>query len=243
MIKLNFPNTPLGFEAFKQNLPSATVKNLTIGKYWILIETHYGAGLVANPSEYNKNEFVKYLHAVRGQSTNEIIDFCYSQNALKRAIGCATINSLINTVNLELSTENGLDVKADADEKIVVVGRFPGLGQKLPNAYVLERNPGPQDYPESAAPQLIPTCDRLIITASTWVNGSLETILSLVKNAHVSVIGPGTPMSPLLGRYGISRLAGFVTTNPKEISKLIARDAGVKQFKHFGRFGVLSIGN
>ena len=50
-------------------------------------------------------------------------------------------------------------------------------------------------------------------------------------------------MSPLLGRYGISRLAGFVTTNPKEISKLIARDAGVKQFKHFGRFGVLSIGN
>ena len=75
------------------------------------------------------------------------------------------------------------------------------------------------------------------------MNGSLEPILSLVKNAQVSIIGPGTPMSPLLGRYGVSRLAGFIATNPKKLSNLIARDAGVKQFKHLGRFGVLNIGN
>ena len=243
MTDLNFPTTPLGFEALKKNLPSATIKNLTIGKYWILIETHYGSGLVATPPQPNKNKLAQESHVVKGQPTDKIIDLCYSQNALKRAIGCATINSLINTMNLDLSPENGLNINAKDEEKIVIVGRFPGLNQKLPNAYVIERNPGPQDYPESAAAQLIPTCDQLIITASTWVNGSLESILSLVKTAQVSIIGPGTPMSPLLGVYGISRLAGFIATNPKELSKLIARDAGVKQFKHLGHFGVLNIGN
>jgi len=243
MMTLNFPNTPLGFDALRKSLPSDTIKNLIIGKYWILIETHCGVGLVATPPQPNSAEFAKELHVVKGQSTNKVIDFCYSQNALKRAIGCATINALINTTSLKLSSENGLDINTNDDERVVIVGRFPGLEQKLPNAYVIERSPGPKDYPESAAPQLIPKCDQLIITASTWVNGSLEPILSLVKNAQVSIIGPGTPMSPLLGRYGISRLAGFIATNPKKLSKLIAREAGVKQFKHLGRFGVLNIGN
>ena len=243
MMTLNFPNTPLGFDALRKSLPSDTIKNLIIGKYWILIETHCGVGLVATPPQPNSAEFAKELHVVKGQSTNKVIDFCYSQNALKRAIGCATINALINTTSLKLSSENGLDINTNADERVVIVGRFPGLEQKLPNAYVIERNPGPKDYPESAGPQLIPKCDQLIITASTWVNGSLEPILSLVKNAQVSIIGPGTPMSPLLGRYGVNRLAGFIATNPKKLSKLIAKDAGVKQFKHLGRFGVLNIGN
>ena len=171
---LNFPNTPLGFDALRKSLPSDTIKNLIIGKYWILIETHCGVGLVATPPQPNSAEFAKELHVVKGQSTNKIIDFCYSQNALKRAIGCATINALINTTSLKLSSENGLDINTNADERVVIVGRFPGLKQKLPNAYVIERNPGPKDYPGSAAPQLIPKCDQLIITASTWVNGSLE---------------------------------------------------------------------
>ena len=121
MTDLNFPNTPLGFEALKENLPSATINNLTIGKYWILIETHYGAGLVATPPQPNRSEIAQELHVVKGQPTDKIIDLCYSQNSLKRAIGCATINSLINTINLDLSLDNGLNVNAKADEKIVIV--------------------------------------------------------------------------------------------------------------------------
>ena len=166
---------------------------------------------------------------------------CHSQNPFERAVGCATLNSLVNNVDLDLSSENGLDIKACDNDKIVIVGRFPGLDQKLPEARVLERNPGPGDYPESAAAQLIPGCDHLIITASTWVNGSLKNILRLAKNAKVSLIGPGTPLSPVFGYYGIKRLAGFVVTQPKSLAELISGGAGVKQFKHLGYFGVLNI--
>ena len=124
MITLNFPTTPLGFDALRKSLRSDTIKNLIIGKYWILIETHCGVGLVATPPQPNSAEFAKELHVVKGQSTNKIIDFCYSQNALKRAIGCATINALINTTSLKLSSENGLDINTNADERVVIVGDF-----------------------------------------------------------------------------------------------------------------------
>ena len=54
---LNFPNTPLGFDALRKSLPSDTIENLIIGKYWILIETHCGIGLVATPPLPKSAEF------------------------------------------------------------------------------------------------------------------------------------------------------------------------------------------
>ena len=63
-------------------------------------------------------------------------------NPFERAVGCATLNSLVNNTNLDLSSENGLDIKACDNDKIVIVGRFPGLDHKLPEAYVLNETLG-----------------------------------------------------------------------------------------------------
>ena len=132
----------------------------------------------------------------------------------------------------------------DNNEKIdyKIVGKDEAnLKQKLPTAIVLERNPGPGDLPEHEAPNVIPDCTQLIITASTWVNGSLPSLLKLVKTAHVSLIGPGTPFSPLLKEYGIDKLGGFLVQKPDELSQLIQNGAGVRQFKHLGVFGTIDL--
>src|SRR5438045_2570395 len=83
----------------------------------------------------------------------------------------------------------GVDSAPDAGPT-VVVGRFPGLDEKLPGALVLERNPGPRDLPEAAAERVLPTARRVIITASTLANHSLPRLLALARRAEVSVIGP-----------------------------------------------------
>jgi hypothetical protein len=55
------------------------------------------------------------------------------------------------------------------------------------------------------------------------------------------MVGPGTPLSPLLHDQGIKRLAGFVVTNPAALRQAIAEGAGVRQFRHFGRDVVLEV--
>ena len=198
-----------------------------------MLDTQKKKMSIASVKEYQK----KYS----GSSLYQLALHVKSDDLIERAIGCAAINANTNHYGLKLAQDNGLSLPNHEDEKIVVVGRFPNLEQKLPTAIVLERNPGPGDLPEHEAPNVIPDCTKLIITASTWVNGSLPNLLKLVETAHVSLIGPGTPFSPILKQYGIHKLAGFLVQEPDELSRLIRDGAGVRQFKHLGVFGVLEL--
>ena len=110
MKALNFDTAPLGFNELKQGLPTATVKRLTIGKYWTLVETDRGSGLVTSPTGPLRKKNLNDLLVFEGQSTDSTINLCHSQNPFERAVGCATLNSLVNNVDLDLSSENGLDL-------------------------------------------------------------------------------------------------------------------------------------
>ena len=235
-------NSILGLNNFLASINDSRIKRLTIGPYWILVEAEYGTGLVANPqTKISANSVKEYQKKYSGSSLYQLALHVKSEDLIERAIGCAAINANTNHYGLKLAQDNGLSLPNHKDEKIVVVGRFPNLEQKLPTAIVLERNPGPRDLPEHEAPNVIPNCTQLIITASTWVNGSLPSLLKLAETAHVSLIGPGTPFSPILKQYGLHRLAGFLVQEPEELSRLIQKGAGVRQFKHLGVFGVLEL--
>ena len=235
-------NSILGLNSFLDSINDSRIKRLTIGPYWIVVEAEYGTGLVANPqTKISADSVNEYQKKFSGSSLYQLALHVKSEDLIERAIGCAAINANTNHYGLKLAQDNGLSLPNHKDEKIVVVGRFPNLEQKLPTAIVLERNPGPRDLPEHEAPNVIPNCTQLIITASTWVNGSLPSLLKLVDTAHVSLIGPGTPFSPILKQFGLHKLAGFLVQEPDELSRLIQNGAGVRQFKHLGVFGVLEL--
>ena len=235
-------NSILGLNSFLTCINDSRIKRLTIGPYWIVVEAEHGTGLVATPQKKMSIASVReYQNKFDSSSLYQLALLVKSDDLIERAIGCAAINANTNHYGLKLTQDNGLSLTHYNEEKIVVVGRFPNLEQKLPTAIVLERNPGPGDLPEHEAPSVIPDCTQLIITASTWVNGSLPNLLKLVETAHVSLIGPGTPFSPILKQYGIHKLAGFLVQEPDELSRLIRDGAGVRQFKHLGVFGVLEL--
>ena len=239
---MDLNNSILGLNSFLTCIDDSRIKRLTIGPYWIVVEAECGTGLVANPQTKISTDSVReYQRRFGGSSLYQLALRVKSEELIERAIGCAAINANTNHYGLKLTQDNGLSLSHYKEEKIVVVGRFPNLEQKLPTAIVLERNPGPGDLPEHEAPNVIPDCTQLVITASTWANGSLPGLLKLVETAHVSLIGPGTPFSPILRQHGIHKLAGFLVQEPDELSRLIKNGAGVRQFKHLGIFGVLEL--
>jgi uncharacterized protein (DUF4213/DUF364 family) len=226
----------VGVEALIAASPEVESSAVIVGYNWTLVEGPLGVGLVTTPAKgvegaHSTPETGRYT----GRSLKALAELARSQNPYERAIGCAAINAGINRFDLEGPRGNGLEPMEEIAGSTVVIGRFPKLDEKLPGAIVLERNPGPGDLPADAAPEVIPGCARLIITATTWVNASLAGLLRLVDGAHVSLIGPGTPLSPVLLDHGIHRLSGFVVTDPPAMRRAIAEGAGVRQFRHLGR--------
>ena len=65
----------------------------------------------------------------------------------------------------------------------------------------------------SACDELLPSCDTVIITASTLVNKTLPHLLELCRDAYTILVGPSCPMCPELLEHGIDRLAGLVVTD------------------------------
>ena len=78
------------------------------------------------------------------------------------------------------------------------------------------------------------------MTASAWCNGTLSGLLRLATNVTVTLVGPGTPLSPALHAYGIKTLAGFIAIDRDAIRSVIANGGGVKAFKEFGRQVLIS---
>ncbi len=226
----------VGVEALIAGVPDTPSRAVIVGYNWTLVEGDEGVGLVTTPAKgFEGAATTPDTGSYTGRDLRALAALARSSNPYERAIGCAAINASVNRFDLHGPDGNGLEISGEAEGRTVVVGRFPKLDERLPGAVVLERNPGPNDLPASAAADVIPGCALLIITATTWVNASLAGLLRLVDGAHVSLVGPGTPLSPVLLEHGIHRLSGFVVTDPPAMRQAIAEGAGARGFRHLGR--------
>jgi hypothetical protein len=161
----------------------------------------------------------------------------------RREVGAAALNALLGArlaggngwgvPRSALGSENGLDLVLRLSEgrSLAMVGRFPYLDKSRLEASryaVLELDPQGDDLPASAAPEVLPQADVVGITGSTLANGTLEGLLALCRpEATVVLIGPTTPLSPVLFDYGADVLCGVLVDDPGETLAVLA-DPGVK---------------
>lgn len=212
------------------------VVELAIGRAWILVRTAENAGLAFSP-RWPAGGPPALRERLSGATLGDLARLALRRHDLAAGIGIAAINAHYNQPTLTGVDDDGLsdDPSVPGDGPTVVIGRFPGLDEKLPGALVIERNPGPRDLPESAAEQVLPTARRLLATASTLSNHTLPHLLALAHRANVSLIGPGTPLAPCLFDHGLSVLAGFVLDQPEQAAEAVARGDGAGKLRAFGR--------
>ncbi len=92
-------------------------------------------------------------------------------------------------------------------------------------------------YPMEKQRELIPACDIVLISGTATINGSIDSLLELCKNArHVVIVGPSTPMFPKGWRNScVSVLAGscWNRKHKEDIFRLISLASGIKQVKGY----------
>ena len=221
---------------------SGAARRVVIGLNWTYVEGPNGAGLVHTPSRGTEGCYsLPEPGGYRDRPLADLARLVHSDNIFERVLGFAAINAHHNRYDLEGAALNGLDMIEPRGERTVVIGRFPELDARLPGAAVIEREPGPGDYPPEAAADLVPAAQFLAITAATLSNGSLAALLELAPaTAFTLLLGPSTPLSPALFELGLNALSGLVPSDLDGTAQRVAEGGAVRALKPLGRYVTLT---
>lgn len=206
------------------------------------------AATLSNPDfEHHCHPAVRNAGHLLEMSATELAELVDSSSFTEAAIGLATINALLPRNPdewVELNAEDYLAQQA-VNKNVAIVGHFPFINRMrsiAKNAWVLELNPRDGDLPAEAAPEIIPQADYIAITATTMINGTLPGLLALCRSdAHVILIGPSTPLSPVLYDHGINTLSGAIVSDPQTTLLGISQGISLSQLRRAGVISLVTI--
>ena len=188
--------------------------------------------------------------SLAGLSAGEAARAALSWNFEEAGEGMAVLNACFNTqARLEslgcrytASSLEGVDLSG---KKVGLVGHLVhhgGLTEQFLAAarevVILEREPRPGDYPDSACEYLLPGCDVVLITGSASVNKTMPRLLELAGGARIVLTGPTVPLCPALLDLGIQRLNGSVVLDGEGLLRQIVRErSSVSAFSRYFTLG------
>jgi uncharacterized protein len=212
------------------------VRSVLVGVHWTVVCSGYcGMAATQSSNRLHGHEQVRDAGCLHQKSIRRLAELAYSTQPLEAAIGVAAINSMLD-VDESLAVEvNASEVLASRGrgKNVALIGHFPfiqQLRQSAKNLWVIEQHPAKDEYPAESAGDLIPQADVVAITGSALVNHTLDELLALCKpNSTVMVLGPSTPLSPILFDHGITIISGIRVVDEEAVLRTVGQGASFRQ--------------
>jgi uncharacterized protein (DUF4213/DUF364 family) len=170
----------------------------------------------------------------------ELAQYSRSEQPTLASVGMAALNALLTHQPDKWVQANAEEMLATyaTDKRLVIVGHFPfikRLRTRVGDLTVLEQVPGPQDLPAHLAPKILPQAQVVAITAMTLINHTLEELLQFCDpGAFIMVLGPSTPLTPLMFEFGVNLLSGAIVTNVDSVMRVVSQGGNFKQVHRAG---------
>jgi len=155
-------------------------------------------------------------------------------------VGMAAINALLPHQPgawIDLNAATFL-AEQGAGKSVALIGHFPFVDDLRSHAgelFVLEQQPQPGDLPASAAAEILPRAEVIAISGTTLINHTLEELMTMCSGeALVVLLGPSTPLSPVLFDHGIDVLCGSVVTAIEPVLSVIGQGGNFRQVRQAG---------
>jgi uncharacterized protein (DUF4213/DUF364 family) len=174
------------------------------------------------------------------RSGRHLAELARSDSIMETAIGVAAINALLPPYEEQWVDVNAEEVIAGqgGGKGVVVVGHFPfipRLRERVGRLWVLEQQPRGGDLPAEAAAEVVPQADVLAITGTTLINRTFESLMALRRpEALVLLLGPSTPLSPVLFDHGVRLLSGAVVEDIDSVLRAVSQAANFRQVHQQG---------
>jgi hypothetical protein len=233
-------------EQILERLPDGRLTNICIGLHWTLVQAEVEGKLqmglastlegVHDHKAPNVPQAGSLLSLDGLALARKVLD---SQGPMA-SVAMATVNALMPRRPDKWVDVNAEEVIADhgAGKKVALVGHFPftdRLRPRVSQLIVLEQHPQEGEFPPESAPDIIPQSDVVAITSMTFTNGTLDGLLNLCRpDALVILLGPTTPLSPLLFDHGVNILAGSIVEKPEPVLQALKQGGNFRQLHHAG---------
>lgn len=224
-----------------------TIDRVTIGIGYTAVTTSDGAigiaatGLALNGCCAGNRDVQDFEDRPATSLLQRILD----PDPMDRTMALALINALNHKQALDLLDDPGNTVLFDhfgilSGARVAMVGYFPPLVRLLEEKNVplsvIDDAKGLGDK-KTFYHQLEGWADVLLITATSIINNSTETILSHAgPDVKTVLLGPSTPMIPeVFAHLPIHMLAGSAITDPERTLKIVRHSGGTRALKSVTR--------
>jgi hypothetical protein len=197
-----------------------------------------GLAFTLHEKEYESCTVIAEAGTLAGRKASELISWIKRPDEIACAIGLATVNALI-PIPFDAAESDVLDLlPVGSDDAVGMIGYFGPLVSSLrERARVLnifERKPIPElgVLPDSAAVDVLPECQVVVISATSLLNHTLDGILDLCKRAReIAILGPSTPFLPgPFIRRGITLLSGIQIVDSPRVLRIVSEAGGTRSF-------------
>ncbi|MBN2148111.1 MAG: DUF364 domain-containing protein [Anaerolineales bacterium] len=214
----------------------APVRSILVGVHWTVVCSHRcGMACTLPDNHAHSHSQVRDVGCLHHKSARELAEYARSDNPLEASIGVAAINSLLDMDQSRAVEINAGEVLIEhgREKNVALIGHFPFI-PKLRNAvgqlWVIEQRPLQDDYSAEDAAELIPQADVVAITSSALINHTVDGLLELCRpQALVMMLGPSTPLSPLLFNHGVNILSGSSIVDEAAVLRTVGQGAIFQQ--------------
>ena len=229
----------------------APVRQILVGAFWtaVVLDTDPpSCGLASTLRAETGGAWPPVVRAglLMEKSGRELADMLRSERILEASIGMAAANALLEVGESALPEVNADQIILEwgAGRNVAIVGHFPFIDrvrEAAANCWVLELHPGPGDLPAHQAAEVLPRADVVALTGTSLVNHTFDDLMDLCRpDAFVLLLGPSTPLSPVLFDMGLSALSGTVVDDVERVLLSVGQGATFRQIKRRGGLRLLT---
>ena len=224
------------------------IERVQVGLHWTAVVAAQGGvrrcGLASTLSEPHKRgePTVPEAGDLTLYTGRELIKLALAEDKpVLASIGVAALNALLPDPPPERVGEEQVEsllARYGANRTVALIGHFPfvpRLRDQVGELQVLELRPRQGDLPADMASEVLPKADVVAITSMALINRTLEPLLKLcAPEALVVMLGPSTPISPVLFKYGIDILAGSKVIDIEGVLRAVCQGGNFRQVHRAG---------
>lgn len=224
-------------EKIVAELDDCPVSEVSLFRHTVFIDGP-AVGLASTVNTGGCMQPVRDLGRLHKKTTRELAQLIFSDHLLERAVGMAAINSVVNRPSImeKAGRQDAFNHIVDhgKGKNIAVLGHFPKVdwlrrSGMFENFWVFELQPQGEDLGADRYADLLPRADFVLITATTLINGTFPEVMSHCRDSFKVVLGPSTPLHPLLFDYGVDCIAGSVVTDKNLARTYLSQGAAYRQ--------------